>query len=147
MSRLFCISDDNVILVIMSWLDLRDHGLLDMALTNAVDRKRWMTCLLSAHYSNTATSGHSHSLLRWLIQRKMCDKFIRCHEGAAVNDRSFVGINNNVLHTLHLSRSRITDTGLLMIAQGCPQLKTVELSYCKRISNKGLLALATNLPR
>ena len=48
MSRLYGIFDENLILLVMSWLNLRDYGVLDMALTNVEERKRWMTSLSSA---------------------------------------------------------------------------------------------------
>jgi hypothetical protein len=121
MSRLFGISDENLILTIMSWLDLRDYGLLDLALTNVVERKRWMICLSSAHLnSNLSTTRCTHSLLRWLIKRKMQPEVISCNDSyLLVDDFSFVGIDNKSLHTLGLYGSDITDAGLLMVAQGC----------------------------
>ena len=151
MSRLFGISDENLILIIMSWLDLRDYGLLDLALTNVVERKRWMICLSSAHlYSNLRKTRCTHSLLLWLIKRKMQPEIISCDgpcaviddhsfvgikpdiiscDGpcAVVDDLSFVGINNQLLNTLDLSNSEVTDAGLLIIAKGCPQLKDITL--------------------
>jgi F-box and leucine-rich repeat protein 2/20 len=147
MSRLFGVSDESVVPIIMSWLDLRDYGLLDLALTNVVERKRWMICISLAQLkSNLGTIQCTHSLLRWLIKRKMQPEVIRCCYPAVIDDRSFVGIDNNSLHTIHLSNNDITDTGLLMIAQGCSQLEDITLSYCKRITDKGLLALAVHLP-
>ena len=147
MSRLFGIFDENLILIIMSWLDLRDHGLLDLALTNVVERKRWMICLSSAHLnSNLRTIQCTHSLLRWLIKRKMQPEVISCNGSCVEDDRAFVGIDNKSLHTLGLTNSRETDAGLLMIARGCPQLKDITLGGCKKISDEGLLALAVNLP-
>ena len=148
MSRLFGISDENLILIIMSWLDLRDYGLLDLALTNVVERKRWMICLSSAHLSsNLRATRCTHSLLRWLIKRKMQPEVISCDDSyAAVDDLSFVEIDNKLLHTVGLTNSKVTDAGLLMIARGCPQLKDITLRDCKMISDKGLLALAVNLP-
>ena len=161
MSRLFGISDENPILIIMSWLDLRDHGLLDLALTNAVERKRWMICLSSAHLNsnlraiqytpanpkyNLSKVRCAHSLLRWLITRKMQLEVISYSLYAVIDDRSFIGIDNKLLHTLGLYSSDITDDGLLMIALGCPQLKDITLIGCRNISDTGLSALAVNLP-
>jgi F-box and leucine-rich repeat protein 2/20 len=89
----------------------------------------------------------THTLLRWLIKRKMQPEVISCNGGyAARHDHSFVGIDNKSLHTLGLFKCDITDAGLLMIAQGCPQLKDITLRSCKKISDTGLLALAVNLP-
>jgi hypothetical protein len=134
MSRLFGISDENVILIIMSWLDLRDYGLIDLSLTNTVERKLWMICLSSAQLnSNLRTIQCTHSLLRWLIKRKMQPEVITCSGYfSAIDDRSFIGIDNKLLHTLDLSDGKVTDAGILMIAQGCPQLKDVRLRYCKK---------------
>ena len=148
MSRLFGISDENLILTIMSWLDLRDYGLLDLALTNVVERKRWMICLSSAHLnSNLRTTQCTHSLLRWLIKRKMQPEVITCNGSyGARDDLSFVGIDNKSLHTLGIFSIDIMDAELLMIAQGCPQLKDITLRSCRKISDTGLLALAVNLP-
>jgi F-box and leucine-rich repeat protein 2/20 len=147
MSRLFGIFDENLILIIMSWLDLRDHGLFDLALTNVVERKRWMICLSSAHQnSNLRTVQCTHSLLRWLIKRKMQPEFISFTFFSLVDDLSFVGIDNKLLHKLDFSGSEITDIGLLMIAQGCPQLKDITLGGRVKISGTGLLELAANLP-
>ena len=157
MSRLLGISDENLILIIMSWLNLRDYGLLDLAITNVVERMRWMICLSSAQLNfNLETIYCTHSLLRWFIKRKMQPEVItrsgfcsiindRSFIGI-IDDRSFIGIDNKLLHTLDLSDSKVTDAGLLMIAQGCPQLKDITLGFCKKISDKGLLALAVNLP-
>jgi Leucine Rich repeat len=148
MSRLLGISGENLILIILSWLDIREYGLLDLALTNVVERKRWMICLSVAHLnSNLRTIQCTHVLIRWLIKRKMQPEVMICKGSyGVVDDLSFVGIDNKFLHTLGLFDSDITDDGLLMIAQGCPQLKDITLRDCKKISHKGLLALAVNLP-
>ena len=147
MSKLFGIFDENLILTIMSWLDLRDYGLLDLALTNVVERKLWMIGLSSAHlYSNLRTTRCPHSLLLWLIKRKMQPEIIRCAGSCVLDDLSFAGIDNKLLHTLAFSFSELTDAGLLMIAQGCPQLKDITLGRYIKISDEGLLALAVNLP-
>ena len=148
MSTLLGISDENVILIIMSWLDLRDYGLLDLSLTNTVERKLWMICLSSAQLKFTLRTIYcTHSLLRWLIKRKMQPEVITCcGYFSVIDDRSFVGIDNKLLHTIDLSGNKVTDAGILMIAQGCPQLTDISLRHCKKISDEGLLALAVNLP-
>ena len=107
-----------------------------------------MICLSSAHLnSNFRTIQCTHSLLRWLIKRKKQPEVLS-HNGpcAVLDDRSFVGIDNKSLHTICFSGSDITDAGLLIIAQGCPQLKDITLIGCEKICDEGLLALAVNLP-
>jgi Leucine Rich repeat len=148
MSKLFGISDENLIMFIMSWLDLRDYGLLDSAITNVVTRMRWMICLSSAQPKlDSETLCLTHSLLRWFIKRRMQPEVITCCVlFSEIDDRSLIGIDNKLLRTLVLVNSKVTDAGLLMIAQGCPQLKDITLGYSKDISDKGLLALAVNLP-
>ena len=148
MTRLLGISNENLILIILSWLDLRDCGLLDLALTNVVERMHWFMYLSAAHLnSNLRTIQCTHFLLRWLIKRKMRYEVMTCNGSyGVVDDLSFVGIDNKLLHTLGLFDSDITDEGLLMIAQGCPQLKDITLRDCKKISCKGLLWLAEKLP-
>ena len=124
MSRLYGIFDENLILLVMSWLNLRDYGLLDLAMTNVEERKRWMTCLSSAGeiYCENPTLC-THSSLRWLIERKMHPKSISMMICCKADDRSFVGIDNKFLHKLDLSYCEVTDSGLLNIALGCPQLR------------------------
>ena len=107
-----------------------------------------MICLSSAHLnSDMGTIRCTHSLLRWLINRKMQPKVISCNGSCAVvDDLSFVGIDNKLLHTLDLSSRLITNDGLRMIARGCSQLKDIARRDCDKISDTGLLALAVNLP-
>ena len=150
MSRLSGILDENLILLVMNWLNLRDYGLLDLALTNVEERKRWMTSLSSAGKIYRANPMRcSHFSIRWLIKRKMHPESIyvmNYFDEAAIDDSSFVGIDNKFLLNLELSYCRVTDSGLLNIALGCPQLKAIYLQSCERISDNGILALAVNLP-
>jgi F-box and leucine-rich repeat protein 2/20 len=122
MSRLFGISDDNLILIMMSWLDLRDYGLLDLALTNVVERKRWMICLSSANLnSNLRTIQCTHSLLRWLIKRKI----------RLISMRGITALSHGCkeLRTIDIDDCEwITDDCLFRIAEGCPELTSFTLS-------------------
>ena len=151
MSTLSGIFNENLVLLVMGWLNLREYGLLDLALTNVEGRKRWMTYLSSASEIYRANEmSCKHSSLRWLIERKIHPKSIfvldRYKERTAVVDRSFVGIDNKFLLNLVLSSCGVTDSGLLNIALGCPQLKAIDLYNSDRISDNGILALAVNLP-
>ena len=130
MSRLSGIFNENLILLVMDWLNLREYGLLDLALTNVEGRKRWMTSLSSAGEIYRAKPMFcTHSSLRWLIERKIHPKSIfvcdYSNKRTVVDDRSFVGIDNKLLLNLVLSWCGVTDSGLLNIALGCPQLKAL----------------------
>ena len=139
MSILFGVSNDNVILLIMSWLNLLDYGLLDLALTNKVERKRWITCLSLADLD--LISKNANSLVRWSIKRKMRSSSMRVHFDKSVNDSTFLGITNTFLRELDIFSCKITDFGLLTIAQGCPELKKIKLYSCNHISDEGVLSM------
>ena len=141
MSKFSGLLDDCIILMISNWLDLRDLGLLDSALTNLAERKLWTKCLLLSSCKYLDNHDHTHSSIRWLILRNLHPRVIHTADHS-VNDLTFHGIDNAYLHTLNLSRSNITDSGLTMIAQGCPKLEVIDLSICEGISNEGVLALA-----
>ena len=144
MSILFGKSNDNVILLIMSWLKLLDYGLLDLALTNTVERRRWITCLSSADLD--LMSEKSDSLVRWSIKRKMRPSSMTIHFDKSLTDSTFLGITNKLLRELDIISCKITDVGLVMIAQGCPQLKKIRLFSCNHITNEGILSMAMILP-
>ena len=112
-----------------------------MALTNVVERKVWITCLLSADLKYLKDINCTHSILRWLIQRHIHSHVIYCHD-VTVDDRSFVGIENTLLSTLALRDCKITDTGLLTIVDGCPHLESFCASSCHLISSTGIMDLS-----
>ena len=142
MSGLFGFSStEYMILLIMSWLDFYDYGLLDKALTNVEERKLWMTCLLSTNMKDLKGINYSHSLLRWLIQRRIRPYNIDSR-GEKVDDRSFVGIDSSLLDTLALRACKITDTGLLAIVEGSPRLRTFHACKCSYISSNGIMGLS-----
>ena len=141
MSRLLGYYDTDTIFLIISWLDLRHYGLLDLALTNVVERKLWMKCLSTVDLKNQRDFHCTHSLLRWLIQRQMRPHVINSHD-ILVGDPSFVGINNTFLETLAVKDCSITDRGLLVIVEGCPQLRSFEIHSALHISIGGIMALS-----
>ena len=64
------------------------------------------------------------------------DNWLKCI-GAAGKCSSMV--------TLNLGCCRqITDTGVEMLAKGCPQLKSLDLWYCEQITDKSMVAVAVN---
>ena len=135
--------DEYLIRMIISWLRIFDYGMLDLAVTNKVERQRWMNCLIS-HRVSSYWSGSS-SFILWSIQRKMYEEVISSFS-ESIDDGTFSGINNPSLHTLSLWGCKITDIGLLSIAQGCRQLDNISLRFCERISDEGILAMAEKLP-
>ncbi|WCJ27964.1 F-box/LRR-repeat protein 3 [Euphorbia peplus] len=56
---------------------------------------------------------------------------------------TYIGMNCRKLVELDLYRSAgITDLGILAIASGCPDLETINMSYCKDITDKSLISLS-----
>ena len=64
------------------------------------------------------------------------------------NSFNEIGSRLNKLLYLHLESCNITDDCLVKIGKGCPELVSIDISYCKNLSSDALrkfVSLSTNL--
>ena len=159
MSRLFQLGEDGF-LHILSWLDMRSIGFLDIAVGNKEERSLWLHSLNMMDSKAVDKCKHSRSSIRWLIVRGA--KHSHLASNHQITDEIFGGVGNlptqnrdsvkrGVLTLLRsfgnyiLRNRRIKHRNHCIRMQGNPHLKSISLDDCD-ISDVGLSIIAQCCP-
>ena len=163
MSCLFQLGD-NVILYLLSWLDIDSIRTLDIAIGNAEERLLWLRSLHMIDSKAIDEYEHCHSSIRWLIMRgarvtRIRAKNLRYGSNQEITDQTIIGVdilparNVNLVDGIFLSSSQINCETTNDVGVGVPvkkqlnsQLTAIDLSECMRITDAGVLAIAQNCP-
>jgi Leucine Rich repeat len=164
---IFLALESRQIPIITIWLNVQSFGVLDMAVSSYGARQQWLTVLKSITCQAIDVLRHSHSSIRWVIERsiRVNQILIRKHLGG-ISDRTFEAVNihgsrtscgevvkgdsmlsiweeSQYLLTIDLSCCwGITDIGLSALGRGCGQLQAINLNGCQGITDIGLSALS-----
>ena len=164
MSSIFELGDDGLRYV-LSWLDVGCICRLDIAVGNVDERLLWLRSLHTIDSKALNVHGHSHSSLRWLISRGARATEIRITginlESDRITDETFEGIGllcaQNVgtggADAIHIrggaryslrNREINVDTNKVVSVRpwGCHHLTSINLDWCRSISDIGLSAIA-----
>ena len=57
-----------------------------------------------------------------------------------------IGIHCPLLSYINLERTRVTDSGIISLAEGCPVLTGFDFSYCDNVSDISIVTLARKCP-
>ena len=145
------LSNDFVISLLWNWLDFRCLGVMDMAVTNALERRTWLSILSAVEGNILDDWRHCHLSLRWLIKRSVNPKIISTCDISERKSRrvitfdSVADISMNSLESIELRHGSMTDAIVPVLVRGCPRLMSIELSG--HFTGSGISALAYGFPQ
>lgn len=142
MSFLFRVSDDWLISLLEDWLTVKMIGVLDMAVTNNVERTLWFGSLRRTKANAFSHFLYDNSSIRWLIKRGPSTTSIQImpSKESEITDSTFDGICVPSLLSVDLSNcTNLTDSGVESIAKGCHSLQSIKLELCRKLFNNGSL--------
>ena len=141
-SYLFKASNDCMILI-LSYLSMKDICQLDIAVTNTTARVIWLSSLEVTNHHTINEYTHSNGSIRWLVGRgirlvSLKVKNVRCF----THSSALLGLNVSLLRDVTFSKSNIGDEEVIMLAHESPYLSDICLYDCQRVTNAGVIALA-----
>ena len=167
-SRLFQVGDD-VFRNLLSWFDIGVICCLDSAVGNVTERLLWYQYLSAVDNKAINEYAHCNSSVRWLISRGARTSSIQFRtqysdgrEVVGINDETFLG-SSDVNSSMRISRSWMSSlkdivgdcnsnkysaaaAGVSSVVNGFPYLTSINLSYCRRITDIGVSAIAQGCP-
>ena len=134
---------------ILEYLDWGDMGRLDTAFFNRDTRNSYLFALqlmkVKVERNEFWRKAFDRGKLSWLIRRNILVISWDLH----VNNTELISIANGLpqLQSLDISNCyNITDEGIRAVATGLPHLQSLSLSNCCNITDEGIRALATGCP-
>jgi F-box and leucine-rich repeat protein 2/20 len=153
--------------LLWSWLDLRSLGIFDTAVTNKMDRCRWIQSLANIEGSILDYWRHSMSSLKWLMERNLMpmnistiektQQFLR--EPPSIHPSSIESVesyDNRMTDKFLIDLVRkyprlvsinltgdITDVALCTLARECSQLQSIGFYFCYNITSLGISSIIT----
>ena len=123
---------------------MKDICQLDIAVTNSVARVIWLSSLEVTNHHTINEYARSDGSIRWLVRRdvklqSLKVKNVRC----LTHSSALLGLNVSLLRDVTFSESNIGDEEVIMLAHGSPYLCDICLFCCHRVTNAGVIALAS----
>ena len=120
-SSLFKASND-LMLLILSHLDIESVCHIDVAATNTTERVIWLTILSANYFVMFSEHEHCEESIRWLVKRGIRLKSLkvryRAGETEIINVSTILGLDISSLRYINLKGTSIEDEGVLLIADG-----------------------------
>ena len=139
-SKLFDLSI-NALIIMLNYLNINDIHQLDIASPTIV------TKAMSHHHAildNITLYTDIDQAMIWIGKRKINinSLTIRCKQ-MMMTDAGCIGLSNHciTLESLNLCSQPITDAGITAIIDNATNLRTLNISYCKNISDDTLFSL------
>ena len=134
---------------ILEYLDWGDVGRLDTAFLNRDTRDSYLFALqlieMMVERNEFWERAVNRGILSWLISRNIR---VISWDLRVDNDAQLISIANGLpqLQSLNLSNCwNITDEGITAVANGLPQLQSLNIDSCNNITDEGIRALASGL--
>jgi hypothetical protein len=70
-SPLFKLNEDLLVYIFTEWFDVRSLGVIDIAVTNRLDRRNWLLCLSMMSTMALDDWYHDNSSIKWFSKRKI----------------------------------------------------------------------------
>ena len=149
--------------VFSEWLEFRSWGIVDVAMTSKHIRTMWLKALVSFDGASHRSFPHVDLSLRWMVMRKIkmtsiyLDGFVDLWSSSLISEQrtidykpdrgylrsgTFERISDNKLRTVSLNSSQIDDSRVNALAYGCRNITSINLNFCRRITDIGASALA-----
>ena len=141
--------------ILSEYLELPDICKMDMAMTSHDLRRIWLNCLSAyQNFRTLETMEHTHDSIRWFIDRhiqvkSMVLKHFRCNH-FDVREDTFRNISMPGLESFNarlfddagdITLYDVSDTCLLHLADGCPNLKHIYFGDFIHFSSMGIKAI------
>ena len=136
-NKLALMGDDMLLLVLSSWLDFFDFGVLDIAMSNREYRQRWLELLSRLNSKVFEKTLHCDFSLRWLIRRRIATSNVEFWDDRdRITDNTFDAIQIPALLSIKIVDCvNISNTAICLIAEGCPFLQDIVLEGCNQIDD------------
>ena len=143
-NKLVSMGDDMILLILSSWLDFFDFGVLDVAMSDRGYRQRWLELLRSSTSKVFDESLHCTDSLQWMNRRRINTKNIKFLDDKNwIRDDTFDTIQIRTLISINLLDCiQISNTAISLIANGCPFLECIVLEGCVNVDDEGISILA-----
>ena len=143
-NKLVSMGDDMLLLILSSWLDFFDFGVLDVAMSDRGYRQRWLELLSRSTSKVFDESFHCADSLQWMNRRRISMKNIEfLDDKNRIRDNTFVTIQFRTLLSINLlDCCHISNTAISLIANGCHFLECIVLEGCDNIDDIGISFLA-----
>ena len=132
-------------LSIISYLDIESVCHVDVAVTNTTERVIWLTILSANYFVIFSEHEHCEESIRWLVKRGIRLESLkvryRAGETEIINVSTILDLDISSLRYINLKGTSIGDEGVLLIADGCPELAEISLSGCRRVTDASIIAL------
>ena len=144
-SFLFRMSNDLMMLV-QSYLEIESICHIDVAVSNAAERKIWITMLSMNYLATFSEYQYCKESIRWLVKRGIRLEILKIKDKGSEVDRvdgtTFLGLNISSLRCISFDEcNSIRDEEVLLIAHRCPHLAEICLSGCDGVTDASLIAL------
>ena len=137
---------DTIFCIIIEYLDWYEVARFDNVLSNRNARNRYLDALkirqLKVERNRFWSQAVDKGILNWLISRNIS---VICWN-LSVDNTQLMTIANGCpqLRSLNITCSgNITDEGIRALASGCPQLQSLNIRSCGNITDEGIRAVAT----
>jgi Leucine Rich repeat len=137
-------SDELLQYYLSNWLDACTLGVLDSAITNRAARRRWLSVLSTIQTNVFDNWCFNDASIRWLVLRDISVPKIQIDgkNKLQMRDNAIRGMSTRSLKSLDLSNClRITDKGLSSLVHGCRGLLNIDLRGCN-ITDSGVSSIA-----
>ena len=134
-------------LSILIYLDIGVESVchVDVAVTNTAERVIWLTILSANYFVMFSEHEHCEESIRWLVKRGIRLESLkvryRAGETERINVSTILDLDISSLRYINLKGTSIEDEGVLLIADGCPELAEISLSGCGRVTDASIIAL------
>ena len=135
---------------ILEYLDWGDVGRLDTAFLNRETRNSYLFALqlrkVKVERNRFWKKALGRGILSWLIRRNIR---VICWD-LEVDNAQLISIANGLpqLQSLNIAYcTKITDEGMAALSNGLPQLQSLNISGCSNITDEGIRALASGCPQ
>ena len=144
-SLLFRMSSD-LLVSILSYLDVESIRQVDIAVSNAAERVIWLTSLSANNLVTFDKYGHCDESIRWVVKRGIRlenlkiggDTLLMTYD---IFGGTFFSLDTSSLRRIDLRDSMIGDEDVVRIAHGCPRLAEICLFGSDGITDASLIAL------
>ena len=128
-------TSNDLMLSILIYLDIESVCHIDVAVTNTTERVIWLTILSANYFVMFSEHEHCEESIRWLVKRGIRLESLKVRyreeETERINVSTILDLDISSLRYINLKGTSIEDEGVLLIADGCPEL--AEMIYLDQI--------------
>jgi hypothetical protein len=127
--------------IFSEYLSLQDISRFDIAICDHEKRSVFLGCIGSLCWPGDKKRSVSSEEMFWLSSRNIKIRHLNCR---AVTDNMAVMIAGFGIHLiwLEINKQSINDICLIRIVEGCPNLRSLDISICDVITDTSVIRIA-----